>query len=76
MLQCSAGIDFVPSDLMTLDPQQTANISFEMHSIYSVGTINKCDGIYREPIIICYITLYCIAGQETSIAHCMTCTCL
>ena len=48
VVKCTAGIDYVAEDLITLDPQQTSNLSFTMHSIYSVGKINKCDGRKRS----------------------------
>lgn len=44
VVQCSAGIDYVPSDIITLDPQQTSNLTFNMHSVYTIGKINKCEG--------------------------------
>ena len=48
VVKCSAGIDYIAEDLITLDPQQTSNLSFTMHSIYSIGKINKCDGRKRS----------------------------
>ena len=63
MVQCSAGIDFVPSDIITLNPQQTSNLTFNMHSVYTIGKINKCDGdytpyIYNRAIYIYIIYMY------------------
>ncbi len=42
---CSAGVDMVPSQYMTLDPSVSANISFTLHSFHAVGRINHCEGV-------------------------------
>lgn len=57
-MKCSAGIDYVAEDIITLDPQQTANLSFTMHSIYSVGKINKCDGGTLGYCQFCHTVVY------------------
>ena len=41
---CSVGIDLVPSKMITVDPNESKNVSFIMHSFHSVGKINYCKG--------------------------------
>ena len=44
---CSAGIDWVSSETVTLDPGEESNVTFTMHSFHSVGQINTCEGQHQ-----------------------------
>ena len=44
VVHCSAGIDLVPSKMVTLDPNQMANLTFTIHSFHAIGKINYCKG--------------------------------
>ena len=57
MVHCSAGIDLVPSDMLTLDPRTSANISFTIHSFHAVGKVNHCEGATHSSLF--YRTSYC-----------------
>lgn len=59
MVHCSAGIDLVPSDMLTLDPRVSANISFTVHSFHAVGKINHCEGATPSSLFLPYIVLCC-----------------
>ena len=73
VVKCSAGIDYIPADLITLDPQQTTNISFTMHSIYSVGKINKCDGRHTIQYLPTVCMLVCVQlNSSTRMENCRT----
>ena len=41
---CSVGIDFVQPQSITLDPGEEKNLTFTIHSFYSIGQINTCTG--------------------------------
>ena len=41
---CSVGIDWVQPQSVTLDPGEEKNLTFVIHSFYSIGQINHCEG--------------------------------
>ena len=41
---CSAGIDWIPSETVTLDPGEETNVTFVVHSFSAIGQINNCEG--------------------------------
>ena len=46
---CSAGIDWIPSETMTLDPGEETNVTFIVHSFSAIGQINYCEGTWNYP---------------------------
>ncbi|KAL5463657.1 hypothetical protein EMCRGX_G032572 [Ephydatia muelleri] len=40
--ECSAGIDMITAQVKTLNPLGIANFTFQVHSFFSVGQINRC----------------------------------
>ena len=61
VVKCTAGIDFIPADVLTMDPQETRNITFDIHSFYSIGQINQCQGtctLYIQCISHRYVCMY------------------
>ena len=67
VVKCSAGIDFIPSDMTTLDPQETLNITFDIHSVYTIGKINQCEGMNNN-----YCQYSIIHGRAIMSKHCIT----
>lgn len=42
---CSSGIDWIPSQSLTLDPGEETNVTFIIHSFNAIGKINRCDSM-------------------------------
>lgn len=52
---CSSGIDWISSQVVTLDPGEQTNLTFAVHSFNALGQINNCeskDNILMIAVII------------------------
>jgi hypothetical protein len=82
--ECSAGIDFIPSQAVTLDPLQQTNVSFIVYAFNAIGQINVCQvelldqsgnlldnlTVYFESMDTCFCYGYCGCTCSTNDTEC------
>lgn len=42
---CSAGVDYIPEQMVTISPGEETNVTFTVHSFHAIGKINTCEGL-------------------------------
>lgn len=55
---CSAGIDWIPSESVTLNPGEETNVTFVIHAFSAIGQINNCEGTHTYMYIHVHMYMY------------------